>query len=489
MTERGRGVRRHASLLVSVSLVLVLGLAGLWAGREAGAQAERTHRDDRLALQVTLAGLTGQYTQVAGAELLDIVGAQTRAGAAAWAGTAGNAGDAARLRDVAVGSRALAAGAVLVAPTGLPVSTYVPAGQVLPAATDPGWAPLRASVTSGRRTLPVSGVLMAGDKALVAVAVPVPLASGGSGLLVGLSDLRTGALQKYVTGLSRPDGRRGYVVDGSGLVIAGPTAAEVGRPLRYPSIRRAVLDGPQGIRDIRDGGTTYTTSYAAASTSGWTAVTLQEQGRFLGSLRTAARRAQAALVLLLLIAGGSLLFLHRKREAALRDVAVLDELTGLYNRRGWFAVASHDIERARRAGERRGLLFIDLDGLKQVNDALGHREGDRAIVDAADVLRQCARSSDVVGRLGGDEFVVLIGGDGSSDAVRDRVLAALDAHNVGSGAGFELRMSIGAEIWYPDDACTLDVLVQRADQLMYADKTARPGRHDGLVRPTASADA
>lgn len=489
MADYVRRLRRHSSLVVSISLVLLLGLAGLWAGHAAGAQAERTHRDDRLALQLTLAGLTGQYTQVSGAELLDIVRAQAGAGRTPWTGRAGSSTDAARLRDVAVGSRSLAAGAVLVAPTGLPVSTYVPAGGALPAVTDPGWAPLRESVLRGRRSLPVSGVLHGGGRPLVAVAVPIALASGGTGLLVGLSDLRSSALQKYVTGLSRPDGRQGYVIDAQGLVIAGPTPAEIGRPLKYPNALAAAQRGTQGIVDVREAAATYTTSYAVAGDAGWRAVTLQSQELFLGSLRTAARRAQAALVLLLLIAGTSLVVLHRKRESALRDVAVCDELTGLYNRRGWFAVASHEIERARRTGERRGLLFIDVDGLKQVNDALGHREGDRAIADAAEVLGRCARSADVLGRLGGDEFVLLLGEGGTPDVVRHRVLEALEAHNAGSGARFELRLSIGAEIWYPDEACSLDELVQRADSRMYADKQGRPQRHEGLVRVAGPADA
>ncbi len=473
---------RHASLAVSIALVGGLGLVGLWAGHHAGSTAESTHRADRLTLQRTLSGLTGQYSQVAGAEILDIVGAQTRAGAPPWQGLPGNAGDAERLRQVAVGSRALKAGAVLVLPTGTPVSMFVPAGHTLPALTDPGWTPMRASVASGRRTLPVSGVLHAGEVPVVAVAIPVPLASGATALLVGLSELRGGSLQKYVAGLVNPDGRKGYVVDGRGTVIAGPTVAEIGAPLRFPHVLTAMAGSAVGIRDVTEGDRTYTASYARAGDSGWSALTVQDTDLFLGPLRRSTRSAEAAMLLLLLIAGGSLLVLHRSREATLRQAALSDELTGLLNRRGWFAVAHHEIERARRTGERRGLLFVDVDGLKQVNDALGHREGDRAIGDAAEVLRRCCRSADILGRLGGDEFVLLLGEDGSPEVVRQRVLDALTSHNAGSGAGFELRMSIGAEVWYPDDACTLDELVQRADGRMYADKAARPGRHEGLMR-------
>lgn len=483
MRQRVRRLRRHLPLVVSVTLVLLLGGVGLWAGGAAGEQAMSVHRADRVALQQTLGDLTGQYSQVLGAELLDILSTQASAGLAAWAGTPGAAADAARLQQIVRGSRALNAGAVLLSPTGTPVNASTDAAR-LPSPQDPGWAPFRASIAAGKRTLPVSGVLTAPGGPVVAVAVPVGLPQG-TGLLVGLSYLRTGALQRYVEQLANTDGRRGYVVDARGLVLSAPTAAEVGKPLRYPGVLRAATAGRAGFAEVADGRQRLVVSFAPAKNTSWTTLTVQGAGQFSGALTSSARRAKVALVALLLIAGTSLLVLHRKREAALRDAAVCDELTGLYNRRGWFAVAEHEIERARRTGERRGLLFIDVDGLKQVNDVLGHREGDRAIVDAANVLRGCARTSDVLGRLGGDEFVLLLGQEGDPAVVRARVLEALEGHNAGSGARFELRLSIGGEIWYPDDAITLDELVQRADGRMYADKTARPGRHEGLVRTGA----
>jgi diguanylate cyclase (GGDEF)-like protein len=477
-----RPLRRHPALPASIALVVVLGLGGLWAGHQAGGKAEQTHRADRLSLQQTLAGLTAQYPQVGAAEMQSILGAEDRAGVARWSGAGGNVADAHRLEQAATGSRALGAGAVLVVAPGAVAASYVPAGHVLPAVTDPGWAPLRAALKGGRGVAPVSGVLRAGSVPVIAVAVPVSLRSGATGLVVGLSELRDGPLQRYVAGLPKSDGRKGYAVDGRGLVIAAPSAAEIGAPLRWAAVRREVTRGGDGIRDVQEGGTTYTTSYARAGDTGWVALTMQDTEQFAGPLRRSARGAEAATVLLLLVAGALLLVLHRNRERALRDAALSDELTGLLNRRGWFAVASHEIERARRAGESRGLLFIDLDGLKQINDALGHREGDRAIADAADLLRRCARSSDVLGRLGGDEFVLLLGETGDPDIVRGRVLSALQQHNSASAARFELRMSVGAELWDGDDSGTLDDLVQRADERMYADKEANPERNQGLVR-------
>jgi diguanylate cyclase (GGDEF)-like protein len=289
--------------------------------------------------------------------------------------------------------------------------------------------------------------------------------------VLGLWDARASALQQYAMQLAYGKTGREYVVDGAGLTVVGPEVAGVGKPLPGRQLRAAVRSGDRGIVETDEDGTELITSYAEIASTGWTGLTRQDRDEFEGPLLRSSRLAQAALVALLLIAGSALVVLHRKREVALEAVALRDDLTGLYNRRGWFALAEHELERARRQSSARVLLFIDLDGLKQVNDVLGHREGDRAIADAAAVLTAASRSSDLVGRLGGDEFVLLLGEDGRADV-----------HNASSGAGFELRLSIGAEVWFPDQACTLDELVRRADAEMYAEKTSRPARHEGLLR-------
>jgi diguanylate cyclase (GGDEF)-like protein len=405
----------------------------------------------------------------------------------AWQGTPGSTADAERLRLAAVGSRAMSAGAVLVGPGGVRLSSYLPAGHVLPAATDPGWATLRAAVIARTGAVPISGALQAGTNPVVAVGIPVTTRAGATVMLIGLSDLRGSALQKYIEHLVNRDGRRGYLLDSDGVVLAGPKSDEVGKPLRYPHIRSLVTAADEGIHDVAEGRTTYTVSLRRGGDGGWTSLTLQNTDQFLGPLRSASRRAQAVLVLLLLTTGTLLLLLNRRREQALRDVALTDELTGLHNRRGWFAVAGHELERARRGSERRGLLFIDLDGLKQINDGLGHREGDRALVTAAEVLRGCARASDVLGRLGGDEFVLLLGDGGTPDVIERRVQAAVDEFNESSIARFELRLSIGTVV---RDAITtsLEELVRLADTRMYADKATRPLRSDGIVRPPRPRD-
>jgi diguanylate cyclase (GGDEF)-like protein len=476
-----------ATAFVSALLVLLLGGVGLWAGHAAGQQAEAVHRGDRLAQQVTLGNLVGQYAQVAALEMTDILNGQSRAGAGGWSVRAGDPRDAARLRSAAEGSRALSAGAAVVSALGVRLTTYSPIAGALPPPTDPGWAPLRAAVLSRRGVVPVSGVLHVGDAPVVAVAVPTLLSDGQTGLLIGLSDLRVSALERYVHGLANPDGRVGYVVDGRGLVVAGPDVDEVGRQLSHPHVRAAIGRGGNGVVDVREGGATVVTAYAQAGETGWSMVTLQDRELFLGALQRSARRAQAALVLLLLCAGGALLVLHRRREGVLRAATVRDELTGALNRRGWYDVAGRALTRAARDDQPRGLLFMDLDGLKGINDALGHEAGDQAITAAVQVLRTCTRSRDVLGRLGGDEFVLLLADSAAVEAVRDRIRRALTAFNARSDAPFELRLSVGTAVSWPGDQTSLDELVRAADSDMYADKHQRPERLIGLVRPSSEA--
>lgn len=470
-----KGLRRHLSLLVSGGLVLGMGALGLVAGQAAGDQAREVHRADRMALQLNLAGLVEQYALVSAAEVSDALTAR-----GPWSATPGDPTSVTRLKALVDDTRALDAGAVLIGAGGRPMAAWPLSG--LPAPDDPGWEPLRAAVADADGRLPLSGVLTADDDSLLAMGLPVMLDDGSRALVVGLWDARRGGLQTYVSELEYGQTGHGYVLDGTGRIIAGPDIDLVGTELPLAALRNAISRTASGILETDDGDTRRISSHALVGRTGWVAATSQDWDEFEGAMARSSRLVEIAVVALLLIAGGGLVVMNQKREAALESVALRDELTGLYNRRGWFVLAEHELERARRARSARVLLFVDLDGLKQVNDHLGHREGDRAIADAAAVLLAASRSSDIVGRLGGDEFVLLLGEDGQADGARQRLVEGLEAHNARSGADFELRLSIGAEVWFPDEACTLDELVRRADEEMYADKTSRPDRADGLLR-------
>src|SRR2546421_2508550 len=113
---------------------------------------------------------------------------------------------------------------------------------------------------------------------------------------------------------------------------------------------------------------------------------------------------------------------HRVQLSVL-TLALIDDLTGLNNRRGFFALAEHHANLAYRTGKMFLVAFVDLDGLKQINDTFGHQEGNRALVDTAIVLRDSFRQSDILARLGGDEFAILVTDAAENDleAVRQRI--------------------------------------------------------------------
>jgi len=152
---------------------------------------------------------------------------------------------------------------------------------------------------------------------------------------------------------------------------------------------------------------------------------------------------------------------HKRTEDALRTAALTDELTGLKNRRGFIALGDHQLKVARRTGCDVLVLYADLDGFKRINDTFGHAEGDRALREVADVLRNTFRDTDVIARLGGDEFTVMLtGGDRSTaDTVKERVRTALDARNALPGRAYPLALSIGVARFDRDRAMSLDDLL------------------------------
>lgn len=155
--------------------------------------------------------------------------------------------------------------------------------------------------------------------------------------------------------------------------------------------------------------------------------------------------------------------------------ATTDQGTGLKNRRGFFALAEHEISVAQRLGQMLTLIFIDLDRLKDINDSLGHLEGDHAIADAAAILKSTFRESDLVARLGGDEFCVLaLGSERSLSQTIGRLEGAVEAHNSSAGRPFKLSLSYGVAFYDPADrSTTLDDLISKADASMYQRKLKR----------------
>ena len=155
-------------------------------------------------------------------------------------------------------------------------------------------------------------------------------------------------------------------------------------------------------------------------------------------------------------------------------LSLADDLTGLYTRRGLFALGEHAMRSARRHKTGLNVLFLDMDGLKDINYRFGHGEGDQALRDIAAVLRGTIRESDVVARAGGDEFVVLVqDGPQAAKELAQRIERRIAAANAKGDRRYKLDVSMGMVFWPPDEKATLQELIEHADQRMYAAKHAK----------------
>lgn len=165
-----------------------------------------------------------------------------------------------------------------------------------------------------------------------------------------------------------------------------------------------------------------------------------------------------------------------RRDAAAREMLALsltDVLTGLNNRRGFFARAEPLFRLAQRQHTGSAVVYADIDGLKPVNDALGHAVGDGMIRDAASVLRASLREADVLARLGGDEFVAYAVDEAQPHAILARLQANLKAFNLMQERPYELSFSVGLVSCDPAGHSALSESVQQADRAMYEHKRRR----------------
>src|SRR5712664_2637603 len=161
-------------------------------------------------------------------------------------------------------------------------------------------------------------------------------------------------------------------------------------------------------------------------------------------------------------------------QAELGNLALTDELTGLYNRRGFMAMAERQLKLGRRSGRGMLLFVMDVDRMKHINDSFGHSEGDRALKRTADALEETFRDSDVVARLGGDEFAVLaIEASGHSEAtIKTRLFECLKANNAEQSRN-EISLSLGVARFDPNNRASIGELMVKADQAMYEQKRQR----------------
>ena len=164
-------------------------------------------------------------------------------------------------------------------------------------------------------------------------------------------------------------------------------------------------------------------------------------------------------------------------QAELGNLALTDELTGLCNRRGFMAIAERQLKIGHRTGRGILLFFMDIDGMKQINDSFGHGEGDLALKRMAKALKMTFRDSDVIARLGGDEFAVLAieASDNSEAAIRARLAEDLKSVSAGESR-YAINLSLGAVRINICSNASIGEWMVRADQAMYEQKRRRLSR-------------
>ncbi|MBL7150678.1 GGDEF domain-containing protein [Candidatus Microgenomates bacterium] len=153
-------------------------------------------------------------------------------------------------------------------------------------------------------------------------------------------------------------------------------------------------------------------------------------------------------------------------------MTLTDDLTGLHNRRGFMTLTKQRLKEANRDKSKPVLLFADFDCLKQINDAFGHSEGDKALIETADVLRETFRESDIIARISGDEFVVVAqeANDLLAEVLITRLQENLEAINAREDHRYELSLSVGMTRYDPEHPSSIDELLAQADIAMYEKK-------------------
>ncbi len=166
---------------------------------------------------------------------------------------------------------------------------------------------------------------------------------------------------------------------------------------------------------------------------------------------------------------------RHRQQLRFKALSITDDLTGLYNRRGFFELGSHQIKIAERSEREMLLFYFDLDGFKAINDRFGHAEGDAALMRMAALLKDTFRSSDILARLGGDEFAVLAleASEPHVQLLTQRLADKLQSSNEKAQKPYPLAFSSGRTCFYPKQSSLLENLLADADRMLYEHKKHR----------------
>jgi len=324
-------------------------------------------------------------------------------------------------------------------------------------------------------------------------------------IIVDDQELRPGSLRKKTIDQIRKAERDAHFIrlviySPSGKILYSNEPEEIGEVNQDPHFRRLLAEPKVLAKQVERGGLSLDNRYMSTDVVE-IYVPIIREGRLIGvfeiyydmstekqklknliNLSSAVLFGMAAVLLVAVIISvsrASQYLQDRQRVLEeLRALSLSDELTGLYNRRGFFILAEQQIKIAART--RRGMLLVsaDLDGLKGINDRFGHHEGDRALVDAAQILQQSFRESDIISRIGGDEFVVLVTEkpEINPDVLSRRLKENLEVFNRRMKRPYPFYISMGVATFDPQNPVSLNELLVQADKSMYRNKKRNKGR-------------
>jgi diguanylate cyclase (GGDEF)-like protein len=163
---------------------------------------------------------------------------------------------------------------------------------------------------------------------------------------------------------------------------------------------------------------------------------------------------------------------RKHMEEEIVALSMTDQLTGLHNRRGFLTLAEHQLKLSDRTNKGMQLFFADIDGMKWINDKMGHKEGDNALIEVATALKDTFRSSDIISRMGGDEFAVLAIDTCklNPEILTTRLHSELEAFNNKENQKFRISVSVGCAYYDPEKPSSIEELMAHADKLMYEQK-------------------
>ena len=321
-------------------------------------------------------------------------------------------------------------------------------------------------------------------KNVIGVAVPV-LADDESTIAGLVIEVRLDNVLEWIQQVNVGLSGFVYVTDQKGRLIAHPRFSPQGEITDFssdPSVQRA-LRGMQGVgidthpveKEER------ISAYTLVPKYGWVVVVTQpadvafiERNEALSSLSFI---YGIFLILTAVLASGMVhsMIVHRRAEETIRNLSLTDELTGLYNRRGFLTLAEEQLKLARRAKTELTLFFADLDGLKEINDELGHKEGDLALIDIANILRDIFREGDIIARFAGDEYAVLVvsGTKVDNNFFMKRLEDYVHHFNLDGGRRYSLSLSVGYSQFDPQKNVSIDQLMTLADEKQYELKRTR----------------